>query len=485
MKNRRLWLGGTLLVLGVIAAMVAHHRWVSHPKGSAVAMVSVSADSAVFAWRSEEASTSWITRVDGHGVTVWVQSLSNVAMSIGSRPLTIVDGVVVFRYGRKSEYGNFDSSAIAFDLTDGHVLWDHVLVPDRTHEIDGHTTEFDILPTFVSDVAAGKAVFSFAGERRNAVVARTIARTGVVTWSHPSANPDYFSPITYGDDLALHEDVVRTGANRAQLTTGGTGVRREVQTLGTGCALGTEYLVVEPTEPIGLDIGARLVAYASGDAKPRVLAATFGGFDGHSYVRACGHHRDDLVFLVESPEDLVEAIVTDREGRLLHRIELGRVVPIDDRYTKNDPTHAPFGGDLPRFTPFLDYAEKSFLMVDLETGATVWRCKRDKAIDGTQLLRIGTQWIWSDGEPAPTIAVFDGETGKLSAAVNAFSDEGDVSGGGRAIAPMDSLWLYTRAEAPIDDVQIAVLDLANLAPRFVRGIKITEVTSAVRTKLGL
>jgi len=35
------------------------------------------------------------------------------------------------------------------------------------------------------------------------------------------------------------------------------------------------------------------------------------------------------------------------------------------------------------------------------------------------------------------------------------------------------------------DAHIAVLDLATLAPRFVRAIKVTDATAAVRTKLGL
>jgi hypothetical protein len=336
-------------------------------------------------------------------------------------------------------------------------------------------------------VPAGKALFSFAEDGRkydSGVETRTIARTGAVTWRHPSTSR-HFSPIAFGDDLALHY------GSTAWLTAGVTGTMRSLSSWGTGCTLGSEYLVVERTDA---GRGARLVAYGSADAKPRVIAANFDAFDGYPYVRACGRQGDHLVFLVESSRvsgdvdtEVVEAIVTDREGKLLHRIEVGHGPLIMETPMKKDPTHTTFGGEMPRFTLFPDSSEMTLVMVDLETGAIVWRSKPDSSLLYGELFHVGTQWIWSDGAPAPTIAVFDGVTGKLTAAVNAYSYQGVLASGDTtaAIAAKDTLWLHTGDWTTPDDAHIAVLDLATLAPRFVRAIKMTDATAAVRTTLGL
>jgi hypothetical protein len=103
-----------------------------------------------------------------------------------------------------------------------------------------------------------------------------------------------------------------------------------------------------------------------------------------------------------------------------------------------------------------------------------------------ELFHVGTQWIWSDGALAPTIAVFDGVTGKLTAAVNAYSYQGVLTADTTAaIATKDTRWLHTGDWTTPDNAHIAVLDLATLATRFVRAIKVTDATAAVRTKLGL
>ena len=430
-----------------------------------------------------------MSELRSHGDAVWVQPIPNVATSTGGTgPLAIVDGVAVVRYGHLVGYHAIDSSAIAFDLTDGHVLWDHVLTPFTPHKTDdGQESWPESLPSYVSDVPAGKALFSFAEDGRkydSVVETRTIARTGAVTWAHPSAS-EHFAPIAFGDDLALHY------GSTAWLTMGGTGTVRRLKSWGTGCTLGIEYLVVERTDT---DRGARLVAYASADAKPRVIAANFDVFDGYPYVRACGRQGDHLVFLVESSKmtgdvdtQVVEAIVTDREGKLLHRIEVGHGPLIMETPMMKDPAHTTFGGELPRFTLFPDSSEKTLVMVDLETGAIVWRSAPNSSLLYGELFHVGTRWIWSDGAPAPTIAVFDGVTGKLTAAVNAYSYEGVLTFGGTtaAIATKDTLWLHTGDWTTPDDTHIAVLDLATLAPRFVRAIKLTDATAAVRAKLGL
>lgn len=105
---------------------------------------------------------------------------------------------------------------------------------------------------------------------------------------------------------------------------------------------------------------------------------------------------------------VVEAIVTDREGKLLHRIEVGHGPLIMESPMMKDPAHTTFGGELPRFTLFPDYSEKSLVMVDLETGSIMWRGKPDSSLLHGELFHVGRQWIWSNGELAPTIAVFDG-----------------------------------------------------------------------------
>jgi len=303
-----------------------------------------------------------------------------------------------------------------------------------------------------------------------------------VTWAHPTAD-DRFSPVIFGDDVALHD------FGKSWQTTGETGFVRSEKTWGIGCVIGTEYLVVERTEDYR---GARLVAYAPGEANPRVIAAKFAFFDGHSSVVACGRHGDDLVFLVETSEagqELFDALITDRKGKLLHRTELGhgQLPDVMEMLIKTDPAHAPFGGELPRYALFPDHAAKTLVMVDLETGAIAWRSKPDDTLRSGVLFHADKRWVWSDRQLAPTIAVFDGETGKLSGAVNVSSDEGILSWEGTtsAIATNDALWLHMGGATTPDDAHIAVLDLATLAPRFVRAIRVTDATAAVRTKLGL
>src|SRR5450432_3541303 len=191
---RSRWSAAGLLMLGVIVAVVMHCRAGTHAKGFIVGMAAVSADAAVFVWRSNDGQpTSWIGRVDGHGDAVWVQPIPNVAMSVGGTgPITIVDGVAIVRYGHEVGFHAIDSSAIAFDVADGHVLWDHVLTPFTPHKTDdGLEIWLGRRSSYVSDVPAGKALFSFAEDGRDyesVVETRTIARTGAVTWTHPSAS---------------------------------------------------------------------------------------------------------------------------------------------------------------------------------------------------------------------------------------------------------------------------------------------------------
>ena len=78
-------------------------------------------------------------------------------------------------------------------------------------------------------------------------------------------------------------------------------------------------------------------------------------------------------------------------------------------------------------------------------------------------------------------------TGKLTAAVHLYSYEGVLAMDATrtTIATNDSLWLHTGDWTTPDAANIANLDLTTLVPRFVRGIKLTDATAAVREKLGL
>ncbi len=461
--------------------------------GFIVGFSAIDANGAVIVWRAngDGPSTSWVSRVDGHGEAVWVQPLPEVAMSVGGTgPVTIVDGVAVVRYGHRAPHqvGYLDNAAMAFALADGHVLWDRVLaqyVPPKLD--DGAELKLNSLPMYASDVALGNAVISFSndgGDFKTDLVTRTVARTGVVSWTHLTSSK-HRSPVVSGGTLSLHD------VHETTLLDGATGAERTLQVWGTGCALGAEYLAIEET---GTERQVRLVAYPSVAAGPRVINLASDAFDGHPLVRSCGHHGDQLVFLVEASdiredpyERVVEVVTTDRDGKLLHRISLGAGPIIMDSSMESDPAHAPIGGDLPRFVLHPVYGKPSTLvMLDLETGTVAWRGKPDESLQRGVIVHIGTRWLWSDGAVSPTVALFDGTTGKLVTAVNAYSYEGVASSTALSrLATDDTLWLYSGDWTSPGMAPVATLDLATLTPRFVRAVEIHDVTTTVRAKLGI
>ena len=94
----------------------------------------------------------------------------------------------------------------AFDLTDGHVLWDHVLSSYTPFEYEpGHKTELQALPLYISDLAVGNNVVSFAdaGDIQSEVATSTNARSGAVGWSH--AVPQERAPVVFGESYATHD----------------------------------------------------------------------------------------------------------------------------------------------------------------------------------------------------------------------------------------------------------------------------------------
>ena len=92
--RRRWWLAGILglSAIGVTVGVRCARREKS-PMGFIVGFSAIDADGAVIVWRGngDGASTSWVSRIDGHGEAVWVQPLPEVAMSVGGTgPVTVV-----------------------------------------------------------------------------------------------------------------------------------------------------------------------------------------------------------------------------------------------------------------------------------------------------------------------------------------------------------------------------------------------------------
>ena len=478
--------GVGLLIAGIAAFVLLRPR--KSERGFIIAFQTVDANTAIIVWRNnpdEGPSRSWVSRVSGDGHELWTRSIPAVAQSVGAtQGLVIAGDAVVVRYSHTDKRGfrGIDHAASAFALSDGRPMWDRVLTAFQPRSKVGDGDAEPHLATYVSDIAVGKHVLEVANTGNETVLVGIDAVTGAEAWTQPYSDFLY-APLVVGDTLFAHY------VDQTTLVDATTGTPRTVLTYGTGCAIGSEYLTI-----LRDDNQPSLVAITPGMATPRVIASPFRPIEGDMFMVSCGRYGERLVFLLDGAMgSKTYVVVTDRTGQVLHRIELAYDLHSDGPtpMTKVYPAFASLGGELTRFVPYVMSSAsgsrsrpEALIMLDLETGTIAWRGFQDEQVIFGSLFRAGTRWVWSTGQLAPTVAVFDGTTGKLVAAVEAYSYHGipDIR---PSDAAGDTLWIYSGDWSTFDRSPIAVLDLATLAPRFVRTIKITDATAAMKKRLGL
>jgi hypothetical protein len=123
-------------------------------------------------------------------------------------------------------------------------------------------------------------------------------------------------------------------------------------------------------------------------------------------------------------------------------------------------------------------------MLDLETGTLAWTGPPQPDMYLWTVFRAGDRWLMYDSLRSQTLLSFDGNTGKLDAAVRVHNYHGIEDLGPLHVAG-DTIWLAAGEWRTFASPPIAVLDARTLAPRFTRSIEITDVTAEVRAALGL
>jgi hypothetical protein len=400
-------------------------------------------------------NASAVARFDDHGLMLWQTPVrGNVQVRGG---VVATGGLALVRHFDKTA-----SSVAAFALDSGKLRWDTPIGPG-TGADDGDTfiaaTAFDGIvvepiarhePGRPAEIAADVTVVGLDPQR------------GTVLWER-TVPGDFDIPIATDHMLVLQRPSTAVVFDR-------TGFRKELTTLGTGCAIAGTFV-----ELMSRPEGAMLVAYDTADADhARTLAGPISpGVHGNSppFLESCGRRGDKLVLLIlDGPDQQRESyVVIVDAGKVANILPLGRVWPMP---------RGMLSAELSRFVPVplgeIEPRRSSYdlAMLDLDLATVAWRSPKGVDLWGFKLMQLGARWYgWSFPS---VIHMFDGETGELRAAIS-------VEHGIWPFEPQqigrDAIWLVKSPDKP------AVLDPATLAPRLSSGLIITDVTATERRRL--
>jgi hypothetical protein len=259
---------------------------------------------------------------------------------------------------------------------------------------------------------------------------------------------------------------------------------------GLGCIAADDYVNLEWVHETG-DV---LVAFRGGDLDARrVIADPFRPVDALRYMlQGCGRFRDRLVLTVDTElgTDLKSAsfvVVLDQAGTVLHTIALPSGSPPMSVAMLSYPKRATLAGELTRFVPYIADAgaANQLVMLDLEEGKIAWSSPEDERLVHGKLFRSGDRWHLvgiADWIADTSVAVFDGNTGRLVAAIATHNYFGVEQPGPTQVVD-GRIWLHSGAETLLDEPPIAVLDATTLVPISNRTIELSDTTSTVARAL--
>lgn len=234
----------------------------------------------------------------------------------------------------------------------------------------------------------------------------------------------------------------------------------------------------------GVDRGAvHALSLASGELRATGIAAA-------RLAGLCGTHGDrDILALTEN--DTAALVAVDARTLAVHwRLDLGQPLLVSEALYLSAPDA--LAGPLPRFVPVLvGQAEQPGLVwIDLETGRLAHAGTPTPLLRDAHILRAGERfYLWTPA--GPTLAVLDGATGALTAAVElpgmAPVWPRHVAGGRIWVTHLAGGDDADRADQPWLVLDGATLDVvaAGLGSKITAGAAMTDVRARFTASLGL
>ncbi len=434
--------------------------------GHIVAIEALDDGSAVVAWRGR--GRVWLLRLDPDGRTRWSREVDTEARTHWS--LAEGDGVMVARgwHGMRMLGGD---RLTGLSLHDGRVLWSRPTDPARWTRGDYRAISRIVRGRYIAMAEAEApgsgslfAVDAYSGRTQWSVAANNGMSRSMVASSHLVVN-DSSNVVSF--DLE-------------------TGTARSKELYGVGCIVDGSYVTLtdaweHPT----------LTAFVGGDLERARALGAFqpslrpGNVVGR--IDRCGTYGDLFVFTIETfshyPREHSQTlvVVADRNGNVR------RVVDVDKALRDREMFHAPgmqeaMEGRLARYVPYLagPHDKQELVMLDLEDGVVAWSVPLRTS--GAQIFGSEGRWyLERDISGGSLVVALDGDTGLVTGAIEIDGLYDTLASariaGGLLWVPEKVRELMTR-----DAIEVAVLDAKTLAPQFVRGIGILDVTARTRAE---
>jgi hypothetical protein len=415
----------------------------------------------------QDLRTAAVRVVSANGRLEWRRALPKGARA---EHVHVQGDAIVVSYARATSRDRFEHTVTAFSTERGAALWTRVLATT--------STEHGFTAPLASD--ATRLVAYHLNELEQSSASAVRMSDGQILWTKPLRGDRLVTPALGPGFLVAH-GLADPGLSTLDLQTGSQG---SYHTLGIGCFVQGKYLTLrelEDTKIVALDSAntARVVA----PFRPLPNSLVYK-------LASCGSFKGRLAFLVDTPQAAgssdrsTHLILTDGSGRNVSTIPLG-----EDTHWPGDRPRAiesmPLGGEMTRFVPYVSVTYEAggtaarMLVLDLETGTIATKGKVNETLMQYRLFRKGELWFLSRRED---IVVFDGTSGKLTAAVR-IKRPATVAKLEPSHVANDKLWIYRtdRSGGPA----VFVLDAASLKPLKNLPVHLEDVTEEYRAAIGI
>lgn len=401
-----------------------------------------------------EAKRSFVSLFDRHGEERWGALIPRFSASRGARTAVAANaGVVTVR-----TIANQEPTIYAFDALRGKKLGQIAPLGLRRDASGGG---FE-LPT-VGNVYGGGDSFELYGEPDLwATVVATDFENGMFRWK-TELGGGAVGPVWLRDQaLLVHQPGTMHMLSRQ--TGADTPVAVPVATNDSPCVVDDTLYVLDQ------DGVMRVVSVADG----RERSVAVDALRGKRLTGRCGRFGSRLVLVTTGGDGAGTLLALDQAGaqasavddtgmREAWSVPIGRLAA--DELLRHVPDHATLAGALPRMVPLVvqssaasgpEETTGTLIMLDLEAGRVAWQSRPLPWLGSARLMTVdGRHYLANPA--AHVLAVIDGATGSISAAVRL--DKGD----GHYQLPWPKqlvdghLWLFAGERR-------RVLDAATLAP---------------------